>query len=802
MRATVQALLARATVQRAYARRTLSLLATAALVVTLSPAVAQADPSLTTTSTVTTKASPGGSTALEGLSVTDSNAEDILQVTVSTDVGTLSMAADPAGLTLAFGNSWSGDSSITFTGLPADISSALGSVELQAGDHAGETAQVSVAALVSQPGYVYSPANEHFYEFVPAEGITWDDAFAQASLRTLEGQQGYLATIPDPEVNDLVASKLQGAQSVWFGARADQTPDQPVARTWRWAAGPLAGQVVSKCSNYNGPCDFADNAGLYSHWAQDEPNNYGSGGWSREGWNSEECWMSENPPSSCGDDSTPVVIYGGEDAAVTNWGSIGFWNDLPRGVGASGYVVEYGDLPNGDSSFEGVATDTSPVSIEGPPLAPTGVEAQRGDNEATLTFTDADGNGSPVTGYEAVVTQGETSSTTECSASPCTIPDLVNGQTYEAKLRATNANGPGPYSDSVPVTPSSTPGAPTGASADRGDHSAVVSFDAPVSNGGAEITGYTVTSQPAGLTATCLESPCIVDGLDNGTSYTFTVRATNVAGDSDESDPTNAVVPAGVPAAPTNVSAEHGNGSVTVSFDAPDGNGTPITGYTVTTEPGGSTTSCDESPCDIGGLTNGTAYTFTVHAVNDIGNGDESDASQSVTPATVPDAPGAVTATRGDGQIDLSFDAPAFDGGSPITGYEYSLDDGESWNLLDSSGTNPVTGSVTDLDNGTQYTVSVRALNAEGHSAASIAGQAVPARVPDSPTDVTATRGDGQATVSFTSWCHQRIGDHWSHRDRATRWRRDSLRRRPLCRVRPDERHAVHVPRRDHQRHR
>ena len=72
---------------------------------------------------------------------------------------------------------------------------------------------------------------------------------------------------------------------------------------------------------------------------------------------------------------------------MTNWGSIGFWNDLPRGVGASGYVVEYGDQPIGDSSFEGVATDTASVSIEGPPLAPTDVDAQRGDGQATLTFT-------------------------------------------------------------------------------------------------------------------------------------------------------------------------------------------------------------------------------------------------------------------------------------------------------------------------------------------------------------------------------------------------------------------------------
>ena len=223
-----------------------------------------------------------------------------------------------------------------------------------------------------------------------------------------------------------------------------------------------------------------------------------------------------------------------------------------------------------------------------------------------------------------------------------------------------------------------------------------------------------------------------------------------MAGDSDESDPTNAVTPAGVPTAPTDVSAEHGNGSATVSFTAADDNGSPVTGYTVTTKPGGTTTSCDASPCNIDGLTNGTAYTFTVHATNDIGDGEESDPSQSVTPATVPDAPGALTATRGDEQIDLSFDAPAFDGGSAITGYEYSLDGGESWNLLDTSGTDPVTATLLELSNGTEYSVLVRALNAEGHSD-SVGSDATPARVPDAATGVTATRGNAQATVSFTA---------------------------------------------------
>ena len=58
------------------------------------------------------------------------------------------------------------------------------------------------------------------------------------------------------------------------------------------------------------------------------------------------------------------------------------------------------------------------------------------------------------------------------------------------------------------------------------------------SNGGAEISGYTVTSAPDGLTATCLVSPVRRRGPGQRHVVDFTVHATNVAGDSDESGPT------------------------------------------------------------------------------------------------------------------------------------------------------------------------------------------------------------------------------------------------------------------------
>jgi hypothetical protein len=72
------------------------------------------------------------------------------------------------------------------------------------------------------------------------------------------------------------------------------------------------------------------------------------------------------------------------------------------------------------------------------------------------------------------------------------------------------------------------PGAPTGVSAAAGDTQATVSFTAPSFQGvPPNITGYLATSNPGGFTATGSASPLTVTGLTNGTSYTFTVQATN-----------------------------------------------------------------------------------------------------------------------------------------------------------------------------------------------------------------------------------------------------------------------------------
>lgn len=89
-----------------------------------------------------------------------------------------------------------------------------------------------------------------------------------------------------------------------------------------------------------------------------------------------------------------------------------------------------------------------------------------------------------------------------------------------------------------------------------------------------------------------------------------------------------------VPDAPTIGTATSGSANASVTFTAPANiGGGAITGYTVTSSPGGFTGTGSASPITVSGLTNGTAYTFTVTATNSFGTSVASAASNSVTPA-------------------------------------------------------------------------------------------------------------------------------------------------------------------------
>jgi hypothetical protein len=126
------------------------------------------------------------------------------------------------------------------------------------------------------------------------------------------------------------------------------------------------------------------------------------------------------------------------------------------------------------------------------------------------------------------------------------------------------------------------PAAPTGVSAVGGDSSAQVSWTAAAPNG-SPVTGYTITSSPGGVTQTVggTVTTATVTGLTNGTSYTFTVKATNAIGTGPASTPSNAVTPAGRPQQmPAPKVVVRGSKAI-VKWKTASANGSPITGYKV-----------------------------------------------------------------------------------------------------------------------------------------------------------------------------------------------------------------------------
>jgi subtilisin family serine protease len=190
----------------------------------------------------------------------------------------------------------------------------------------------------------------------------------------------------------------------------------------------------------------------------------------------------------------------------------------------------------------------TPVAAKVAPGPPTSVAAMAGNHYATVTWLAPafDGN-SPITGY--TVTANPSSATcTTTDARTCTFTALTNGTAYSFTVTATNGYGTStPSAASSPVTPVSAPSvppqAPTAVHANPGNAQASVTWAAPTADGNL-VTGYTVAASPGGASCTTLGSTqCTVPSLVNGTSYTFTVVATNEFGDSPPSDASTAVVP-------------------------------------------------------------------------------------------------------------------------------------------------------------------------------------------------------------------------------------------------------------------
>lgn len=263
------------------------------------------------------------------------------------------------------------------------------------------------------------------------------------------------------------------------------------------------------------------------------------------------------------------------------------------------------------------------------------------------------------------------------------------------------------------ITPDLPPERPTSITAVASNGSVTVTW-VDGSDNGNEVTEYRVYW--SGGSKTCESSPCVITGLTNGTTYSFTVSAFNAIGESNRSDASANVKPMTVPTVPRSVVATRGNGRATVSWLAPANlGGSAITHYLV--DVNGSTVQCSASPCQILNLRNGTAISFKVRAVNAAGQSDWSALTSLVTPAG---PPGASTSLTGKStavkKMTLSW-VSASANGSAVLKYEYSwkLSSAKSYSSWKSVGTK-TTAVVTGWLKGKTYQVKIRATNAVGSS--------------------------------------------------------------------------------------
>jgi hypothetical protein len=349
---------------------------------------------------------------------------------------------------------------------------------------------------------------------------------------------------------------------------------------------------------------------------------------------------------------------------------------------------------------------TAPTTVA--PSAPSSPAAVAGNSQATITWEapSSDG-GATITGYTVTASPGGRTCTWTSGPLTCTVTGLTNGTEYTFIVTATNSAGTGGSSDGVIATPRTVPGAPGSVGFSRGNSQATITWEAPSSDGGATITGYTVTASPGGRTCTWTSGPltCTVTGLTNGTEYTFIVTASNVVGTSDPSV-TKSGTPLGLPGAPTSLAAVVGNRSITLNWTAPsDNGGSEIIDYVVEYQlDGGSWTLLDDgvsvaASTTISGLTNGITYDFRIAAVNGVGTGPSTGLESPVTMAPIPIrqtatedlprlAPGTFSLLEDDQEVPLTVEVTEGQNGLRLSdgagfSMELAVGNGPSYSVVD-----------------------------------------------------------------------------------------------------------------------
>lgn len=301
---------------------------------------------------------------------------------------------------------------------------------------------------------------------------------------------------------------------------------------------------------------------------------------------------------------------------------------------------------------------------------------------------------------------------------------LTNGASYVFYVQATNGTEGSIPVQSYVVVPVGPAWAPGNVSATADVNSIHVSWSAPF-NGGSAILYYEVLATPSsGEAIVKFVDPrslsTTISGLLASESYTVTVLAETAIGQGAESAGT-VLSPLSLPQTPTSLTGHGGNGQVALTWTTAVGSSSSDTfnvyvykkGVLQQTILGITTTSTT-----ITGLMNGTAYTFSVREVNQLGSSGAR-SSAAVTPANVPGSPTTVKVSIKGTSILVSWKAPKSTGGSALTGFKVYVSEGSAGTPLAKLTSKHLSGTISGLKHATNYRVYVVATNAVGESAAS-----------------------------------------------------------------------------------
>ena len=492
-------------------------------------------------------------------------------------------------------------------------------------------------------------------------------------------------------------------------------------------------------------------------------------------------------------DTTPHPNVGSMQMTLT--GSLSHTvtkNDPPWRMFDSGHILPLGDYQLNATAYAeddrgGATLDTLTIAFAvdaTAPDAPENLSAHWANNQVTLSWqAPASDGGQDITGYQYRSKAGSGAFTAWSDVSgdlAAIIPNVADNAAYTYQVRAVNAIG---FGTEASLTTPAAPSIPRDLTVSSNNGTATLSWAALARNGGATSPGYEYrhreldgdfgdwTDAGSNLTAA-------VTGLADATGYVFEVRAVNVGGagppasastatiigftlvaDDDDAEPLNlkngAIVMLdnygtdrfGIRA---DVFDEYAIGSMALTLagrlsHSQRENLTPWSLF------GDQQGDLNTRVLNVGTYRlRATAYSEDDQAGDELGMR-MVDFTVVEDMAEIPEAPQNLLAHFADGNLTFSWDAPADNGGSIITGYEYQYKAGDAeftaWSAAPTDGSQ----AIANVTSGAAHTFAVRAVNAKGSGYAASLTTPV---APGEPRELSVAASSGQATLTWTPPAH------------------------------------------------